>query len=86
MVSGASTAPTSIRSGELGPSRSVRLSGETDCAIAPFTKRRCVPHDCLSTSAASECVLFVEQIVCYRGTPEDASGMSAVDLFDVSAR
>ena len=63
MVSGAKTAPESIRSGEPGPSRSVGLSGETDCATAPFTSAPASPTTGLSTSNGSEYVLFVERIV-----------------------
>src|SRR5271155_3618507 len=51
MVSGANAAPESIRSGEPGPNRSVRLSGETDCAIAPFTSAPASPTTGLSTSS-----------------------------------
>src|SRR5580658_7065860 len=80
MVSGANAAPESIRSGELGPSRSVRLFGETDCAIAPFTSAPASPTAGLSKSRDSECVLFVERIVCYRGRPENASSVSLTGI------
>src|SRR5271157_5047395 len=50
MVSGANTAPESIRSGEFPPNRSVRLSGDTDCVTAPFKSAPASPTVCLSTS------------------------------------
>ena len=76
MVSGANAAPESIRSGAFGLNRSVRLSGETDCATAPFRSAPASPTMRPSTSNNSEYVLFVEQIVCYRGRARNASSTS----------
>src|SRR5271156_112673 len=73
MVSGANATPESIRSGELELKRSVKLSGETDCATEPFRSAPASPTMRLSTSNNREYVRFVEQIVCYRGRGEDAS-------------
>src|ERR1700735_4529104 len=72
MVSGANATPESIRSGELELKRSVKLSGETDCATEPFRSAPASPTMRLSTSNNREYVRFVEQIVCYIGRGDDA--------------
>ena len=77
MVNGANAAPESICSGAPGLKRSVKLSGETDCATEPFRSAPASPTMRLSTSNNREYVRFVEQIVCYRGREEDASVLRA---------
>src|SRR5579871_1448606 len=84
MVSGASATPESIRSGEPGPNLRVGLSGETDCAIAPF-KSPASPTTRPFHSNDGEYVLFGERIVCYRESASDASTMGRRRLSSVSA-
>src|ERR1700722_12221619 len=67
MVNGANAAPESICSGAPGLKRSVKLSGETDCATAPLRSAPASPTMRLSTFDSRQYVRFVEQIVCYRG-------------------